>query len=110
MLFAFAVPSWGLIAKQHSDSYRYDGSRIAENTQNHNYGVVQNLWSDEVRQAIGLSEKTLGGCFFAFSDGFFVTKGVTPNAQQAANLNRFQKKYRPTQRVVLSFASYPVAV
>ena len=82
LLIIFSGQSWGLVAPPSNDSYRYDGSRIAENTHNRDYDVIQKLLGDEVRQSLeSLSEKPLGGYFFASADGFLVPKKVGSGAE-----------------------------
>lgn len=66
--------SWGLVVPVSSDSYRYDGSRITENTQIRDYDVFQKLLGAEVRKPLeSLSETSLDRYLFAFIDGFDVT-------------------------------------
>ncbi|WP_204723351.1 hypothetical protein [Fastidiosibacter lacustris] len=55
--------------------------------------LVRYLWHGYANQQATVQATTAGSQFFVdFIDGFFVPKKAAPNAEQAANLKRFQKK------------------
>lgn len=75
LLIIFAGQSLGLVVPESGGSYRYDGSGITKNTQIYDYDVFQKVLDAEIRQPLeSLSEISLGGYFFAFVDGFVVSK------------------------------------
>lgn len=78
LLIIFAGQSWGLAVSPGNDSYRYDGRKVTENTQNRDYDVIQKLSGDGVRQTVGaLSDKAQEESFFASVDGFVVPNKTT---------------------------------
>lgn len=93
----YASSSWGVIVTPQHDSCLYDGNPVVESPKNYNYGVAQKLSGDRVRQTIGsLSDIVRGESFFAFVDGFFVTKGAAQIAREggrhSGQLKQFLKR------------------
>lgn len=75
LMTVFAGQSWGLAVTPHVN-YQYDVNNVVLTKQNYSYDNTRNLQYYGVETIVGYQEEKIqAGSFFAFVDGFFVTKG-----------------------------------